>query len=308
MYNRREGKINKVERLEKWINKPIPKNLLLTFIPALLTFFIAWYFSPFSKGVSTLLIIAILAILTIQGICILHYTRVEVNKNRAMDELRRQNTAFRKADRIIRSLFQTDAHILTEVASDIVEKGTVNLAPVSISTCCGDLCKAIYDVVSSFDASSNLEVTYVARIDDDHIMTIGYYNTTNEYPTVFEKKRKIDETKAFFDAQQFRHNGDMGIQALSEEALHSRFVSSLGENKYDKYKQYISAPVLCAKNKMIGLIQVVANNDSRLALDDDQLRNIADTYLNTFANLILLKSKTEKVISATPQNIPALKG
>ena len=66
------------------------------------------------------------------------------------------------------------------------------------------------------------------------------------------------------------------------------------------YKQYISIPVYCENEGLVGLVQIVALNKSRIVTSEEQFDYISNNYLTPLSLLFLYISKMEQAITAVP--------
>lgn len=61
------------------------------------------------------------------------------------------------------------------------------------------------------------------------------------------------------------------------------------------YTQYIGLPIICKENRVVGVLQIVAYNDSIIAKQKKALNKLCDDYFCVFATLMLLIDKYENV-------------
>jgi len=236
--------------------------------------------------------------LFVNGYFIVIYSKDEVNKNRAFSEYEQQNKALSSTLSGVRNLLKQDSGSIARVYSDVKRWNTMDPRPLCIDEVCDGLCRHVYDSISHVHPDMDFEITYVNRISNAHVKTIGWHNKSGQPPNNYQRERSINDVNAYLDAAQFRENGNREIRRYGRNDLLSNgFVLSSGSRGQLKYNQYVSVPILCQNNRMIGLLQIVAMNDSLLATNNNQLRYLAENCFNSFAYFFLLQCKIEKVIS-----------
>ena len=186
------------------------------------------------------------------------------------------------------------------MAREIATKGQIDYNNVTLESYCNTLCKNIYDVLCEFQLGDDYEVTYVSRIDAESIQTLGYYNKCQRHPRTYKTPRRINDNNAYIDAQRFRDPSNSSNICLGEKQIDESFIYDRGKIRKQTYKQYISIPVYCENEGLVGLVQIVALNKSRIVTSEEQFDYISNNYLTPLSLLFLYISKMEQAITAVP--------
>lgn len=92
--------------------------------------------------------------------------------------------------------------------------------------------------------------------------------------------------KKFIDNKPTRPTILMNNKEIKKEFINCRDV---------EYSQYVALPISCAGNNIIGMLQIVGYNGSKISNDKREIEKICDNYLMTSINLMILSDKTENV-------------
>ena len=122
-----------------------------------------------------------------------------------------------------------------------------------------------------------------------------YANQNRQAPSVYDKPRQfkdIDIKTAYHDVKLFSEGKSdidirMGVKEVDDVFLRGR----------GKYHLYIGIPVFCDDKKMIGLLEVIALDETMLGCTTkEELEEIVSKYLVPYANIFLLMHKMEKAL------------
>lgn len=295
-----------------WLLKPVVKGSLLggltVFIGVLSS--IAGLVSDTMVRVSLLIIIGILVLAYL--LLTIFYGTYEVNYIARTKMLERQNETFEYAMISLISIFQQSARNANKLIHEIVDNGKINLNSWNFDLASMLVCEKIYNMLRRLDKNSSEYAVGYIRLDessetDQIIYMNAYANRTMTQPTVFLKKRKVNDPKAYFDARLFLNNtADIQI-LMDEKEITSAFEYRTRESRDDskKYTQYIGIPVLCDKesgSKMVGLLEIVCLNGHNLSTNKGTVKEMVEKYFVPYAQLLLLLHKLEKALLAVPSD------
>ena len=94
----------------------------------------------------------------------------------------------------------------------------------------------------------------------------------------------------------FKRNNPEIACLMTPDEINSEFYFS-DSSKKGKYEQYIGVPICCDGNKMIGLLQVVADKGSIISSNKNDLDKIINNYITCFSDFVLFADKVEKGIA-----------
>ena len=293
-----------------WLIKPVIKGSLLggltVFIGVLST--IVGLVTDTTSRAILLIVIGILVLAYL--VLTIFYGTYEVNYIARTKRLEYQNETFEYAMISLISIFQQSARNANKLIHEIVDNGKINLNSWNFDLASTLVCEKTYNMLCKLDKdSSDFAVGYIrldeSNVADQVIYMNAYANRTMTQPTVFLKKRKVNDPKAYYDARLFSNN-IADIQILMDEteiagAFEYRTRESRDESK--KYTQYIGIPVLCDKesgSKMVGLLEIVCLNGHKLSTDKSTVKEMVEKYFVPYAQLLLLLHKLEKALLAVP--------
>ena len=235
------------------------------------------------------------------------FTTDEVNQRRVLGIYKRQVDTFENLMKSIISICGTNAAEINETIHNINETKTIDLKVWNFDKSCKAACEHIYNNICELGGSKKYEVAYVKLVENDFyqnkVQMIAYANQNMHKPSVYNKKRLfkgIETSSAFHDLCLFQKaKSDNDIRFTKEEVNEVFQHSSKGNENIEKYQFYIGIPVFCDNRKMVGLLEVVGFDDTKLGcLTRQEMEEKANKYLVPYANMILLLHKMEKALLA----------
>ena len=247
-------------------------------------------------------------------IMLAYYATREVNINQMAIIMQEQNRAFEVALGGMVSICQQSSQNVNRLIHEIIEEGRINLNIWSFDIQCGLICEKIHNFLCELGGKSrDYYVSYI-RLDEScteekMAYMCAYYNKNMERPSVFKKRRKIDDPNGYYDVQLFANNNSGIVVHSGHEAINDVFnyePSDKRQRNRKKYNQYIAIPVICEKEnvgKMVGLLEITCLNKTMIANSEDEVKEIASKYLVPYAYFMLLLHKLEKAIIAQPRKL-----
>lgn len=297
--------------MREFLNKPMVKNTIMAamvlIIGGLCSALGGWDYKGDKYFWIKFLFLTIFGILYI--ILLLYYSFSEDSLIKENEALNKVNIALEKQRDVYEDVMTGEVSIckqsageVTQALHDIASKGTVNLNIWSFDKASNLACVEIYRLLCKLHGTSkDFGVSYI-RLDEEKEMIYmsGFANQNMQIPTVFGKRRAINDSNAYHDADLFK-KGKADIEALkSKDESNKVFVFKKASNP-DKYTQYIAVPVFCADRKMVGLLEVTCLNGTTLAETEKELKDLASKYLVAYAFFLLLLHKLEKALLAMPK-------
>lgn len=235
-----------------------------------------------------------------------YYAANEVNDRKANETKDKQINIYQDVlTNIISICHNTSTEINTSI--HIVNKTKkIDLNIWSFNKACRLFCDLIYNSICILGDCKEYEVSYVRLKENNNSKNIvymnAYANKNKIKPSNFNIPRcfdDIDEDKFYYDLKLFKTNRNDIDVIVGRENI-KKFFGYRSNKKRDnsKYNQYIGIPIFCNDEKMIGLLQVVSLNNASFGLSEEEVKEIANKYLNPYANMFLILHKMEKALLA----------
>lgn len=295
------------------LNRPVVKNILLglsvIIIGGICSALGTW---DFKNDKYIFLKLFALVIFLVGYVALLaYYATKEVNTNRVIGELQKQNKAFEDAMVGIISICEQSSKNINTIIHEVIDEGKINLHIWSFDIGCRLICEKIYNLLCNLHGSSkDFGISYVRLVeegDQDEVYMNAYFNQNMSEPSIHKKRRKIQNKAGYHDLELFQKNkSDIEI-VLGNEKIRELFSWETNESRRrssKKYNQFIAIPVFCSKEdggKMVGLLEIVCLNDTELAKTEEEIKEIVSKYFVPYAYLLLLLHKLEKAILAQPK-------
>lgn len=162
----------------------------------------------------------------------------------------------------------------------------------------GDMiCNSLFNLVKELSVSGkNISVSAMFKKEESGKIwyTMISRKTDNNSITPRTYKNFIDENEAdgFYYKTIFDKNCTKPQILPNKKSIISNF--KLNDPRNCNYSQYIGIPILC-KNKIIGILQVIAYENSIIAKNKKELMVLCNNYFSLYASLFLLSDKLENI-------------
>ena len=128
------------------------------------------------------------------------------------------------------------------------------------------------------------------------LLMLSYDGYNKTKPHIFNSPITLSAAKNYFYAKLFKTENPEVTYLMDSQEIDSKFFFK-GPHIQGKYSQYIGIPIFCDGNKMIGLLQIVAHNNSIISSDEKEMKDIINSYCIAYLNFILFAEKVEKGIA-----------
>lgn len=288
--------------------KPVVKIPVIVVLTTIISIFVSslgdW--DPSQDGFTWKIVFLALSVIAYIAAMIFFATE-EINQRRALGIYKSQVNTFENLMIGIISICGTNASDINKLIHNINETKTIDRTVWNFDRSCMAACEHIYNNICELGGSKKYEVAYVKLVENDFyqnkVQMIAYANQNMHKPSVYNKKRLfkgIETSSAFHDLCLFhKAKSDNDIRFTKEEVNEVFQHSSKGNENIEKYQFYIGIPVFCDNRKMVGLLEVVGFDDTKLGcLTRQEMEEKANKYLVPYANMILLLHKMEKALFA----------
>lgn len=301
------------ENIKSSLKRPILKNALLgglTIVIGILSSSLGSgqisEIAYFPKKVIALVVLGACYILLLA-----FYGTSEVNDRRTLEERAKQLSALELALSNVSAVCIENASDVNKCIHQILDSGQANLNQWSFDAACMKFCTYIYRSLSILgNNSKDFGVAYIRLVEDQEpereIYMNGFANQNSFAPTIFGKKRRINQQSSledYHDVELFRQGKQEIEIIIGSEEIDKVFAYTSKDSRIknkDKYNQYIGIPVFCNNEKMVGLLEIVCFNEAKIGLTYKELDEVAKKFLVPYSYLFLLLHKLEKALLAKP--------
>ena len=292
--------------VKKSLNNPWIKNSILTVLP--------FSYSILGSILATLIIdnsitsifdsayfwVAIILLIA-DIVAIVYYGRTEYRIKNDIDnaevlrnELKQAQSAIRTASHIVRE----SSHMFHELVyakhghSDVVDWRLLYTNGATI-------CTELYNFVNKIAVSgSQFSVSIMFRRKENDIngftMIARCAPDDMDYmPRSYQSFVSESEAHNYFYKTIFDNAPTSSVVLATKDEIAKSF-ANIDETKVD-YSQFVAVPIACKHNKIVGVLQIAAYEDSLIATDKRALKKLAAKYFSLYAHLILLCDKFENV-------------
>lgn len=291
--------------MKDFLVRPVVKHAIL----AILTVAVSTFVSMVGIFKSSGLIFGIMLALSIVSalayiIATALYAKNEVNSRRVTEVQAHQLEAFKDMANNIVSICQDNVEAVNRCIHEASKNGQVNLNIWGFNNICKNICGCAFNTVKRLSGSEHYSIEYVRLIEDDKedsVATVGYANQNMQAPRTFNRVRpfKNIDKDAFRDLWLFKNsNSNIAISFGKEEIANDL---ARPNNK----TLYVGIPVLCHDEKMVGLLQIIGTDNTKLGcLTKSEAEEVVGKFFVPYANLFLLLHKMEKALFAGTNKNP----
>lgn len=310
------------------MDKPVIKNLILIGIPTLISGIGIIMTSDIFKDYKDLFIFLTVGLLITFIIFVIYYARLDKkefdNYNKLKDEndkLQQKIMDLMSTITSIKNLLNTNNSIVTsfvsiiepwtsninKIANDIKIRGKANEKDWDYEKICTDICISCKNMIKQFVQISNdtdISVGFVKYYSDngnEWVKMISHSSPPTAKPDIFDVQELLSECN--YQYARLIKSKTRNILALeSNEKIRQRFYKKHDDTDLSKYTQYIAIPILCSKNKNLGVLQVTTKYGCKIMETEVDLKKFGETYITPFVELLILVEKIQKGIFIKPNN------
>lgn len=294
------------------LNKPQVKNILLS-IPGLIIGALCSALGSWDTR-NTFFWIKVacaLIFLVVYIILLVFYSTNEVNERRVKKILEEQIKAYEEVMIGIDNICKECSNGVSSAIHEILEEGKYKFKIWNFDKACMLICSQLYNLIVQLNGGSkDIGIAYIKLEENEKpetkIKMCGFANQNMHKPSIYGKSRPFnnDDDRNYHDTDLFRA-GKSDIEIIMgsdkiDEVFSYTTKQSRKVNK-EKYNQYIAIPVICDDIKMVGLLQIVCFNDTKLAATEKELLELASKYFVPYSYLMLLLHKMEKALLVRPR-------
>ena len=290
---------------EKLINKLWVKNSVLTVLPVVYGVCFPCLFPLNSEDIFNTLINSAyfwvaMVTLVLDIIAITYYYKIEhkiQNEYTSTECLRHELEQAKTAIRVANNSVRENAHMFHDLV--FRKKGHSDVQDWRLLELKGsEICKAVHDMVKKLAKSgSRFSVSIMFKMYHNGVH--GYTMLARSAPddmayTPDSYHSFIPETQAdgYFYKKIFDSQIKKSIVLANKREIRRNF-KDVSKDKAD-YSQFIAVPISCKGNKVVGILQIAALEDSIIA-EKAELKKLAEEYFSLYATLMLLCDKYENV-------------
>lgn len=302
------------------LHNPIVRSIILAVLPIASGIVSAtmgnWDPTEISGFYSKLCLFLIFTILDIAALVKYAQWDFEKDENtkalqKRYNDLEEQNALANRKNKILKqelgdlsSMMQNTAHNLNTIAHQIYTKGEIDLNTWSFRKSCKEICDISLALLRTIAVEGDdFSVSYIQKEDrgNDTFLEMPALSGTTDTPDIKELDKNIRDVSDYYYARLFLSPPSDIVVLPDENAIRKNFVfPKNGSAAQHKYNQYIAIPIVCNHKKMIGLLQIIAHHNSRIAFDEDTLHKIARDYFEPLGICAMLMNKIEKAATAVP--------
>lgn len=308
------------------MNKPTIKNLILIGIPTIISALGIIMTSNNLNDFKNIFIFITICLLIVFICFIIYYSREERKENNKYNELQNENEELQvKIENLvstitsIKNLLNTNSSIVTsfvsivepwttninKIANDIRRKGRANEKDWDYQKICTDICIGCKNMIKQFIKISEdtdisvgfIKYTYINS--KERIKMIAHSSPQTAKPDIFDVEELLSECNYQY-AKLIKNKTRKPIILENNDRIRQCFHKKHDDTDLSKYTQYIAIPILCNKNKILGVLQVTTKYGRIIMKTDIDLRKFAETYITPFVELLILTEKIEKGMFAKP--------
>lgn len=292
------------------MNKPSVKNSILIGIPTIISALGIIMGLNILSSFKNLIIFGTIILLIIFILFLLYYSKQE---SETMDEITKLKNAIASTSKVlginskivvsISDLLENWNRNINKIAYDIAKNGCANEKDWDYEKMCNDICVCCKDAISEFtkkDEKTDISVSLIKYYSDsENIKMIAHSSPQTAKPDVYDIEESLEECKYQYARMIRDRNRDILVLEDTKK-IQQNFYKKKPETDLTKYSQYIAIPVICSKNKYLGILQVTTKYDYKIMETDVELKKFGEIYLTPFVELFILIEKIEKGIFAKP--------
>lgn len=295
------------------MNRPIVKNAILIGIPTIISALGIIMALDKLEKIKYIIILVTVLLLLFFLISIYYYSKQEKNEKEEIDNLKTTISSMMKMLGInsktiisIVELIENWNRDINKIANDILKIGSANEKDWDCEKIYNDICICCKDSISKFtnlDDEIDISVSVIKcyTINDiDYVKMVAHSSPQTAKPDIYDREQVLSECNYLFG--RLIRDKKRDILALeNNEKIMQHFYRPKPETDLSKYRQYIAIPIMCSKNKILGILQITTKYKYTIMETDIELKKFSEMYLTPFVELLILTEKIEKGIFAKPK-------
>lgn len=308
------------------MNKPVIKNLILIGIPTIISGIGIIMTSDALTKYKDIFVFVTIGLLITFIVFVIYYARLDkkeydeyvILKNKNND-LQNEINDLMSTITSIKNLLDTNSSIVTsfisiiepwtsninKIANDIKNRGKANEKDWDYDKICTDICIACRNMINQFiqvKDNTNVSVGFIKYYSDNGnecVKMIAHSSPQTAKPDIFDVQELLSECN--YQYARLIKSKTRSILALeNNEKIRQCFYRKHDGTNLSKYTQYIAVPILCSKNKILGVLQVTTKHGCTIMGTEVDLEKFGETYITPFVELLVLVEKIQKGIFIKP--------
>ncbi len=310
------------------MDKPVIKNIILIGIPTIISGIGIIMTSDTLINYKDLFIFITIGLLITFIAFVIYYARLEKKESDKHNLLEKENNEKQKQINelmstiaSIKNLLNTNNSIVTsfvsiiepwtsninKIANDIKNRGKANEKDWDYEKICTDICIGCKNMIKQFiqiSDDTDISVGFVKYYSDngyEYVKMLAHSSPPTAKPDIFDVQELLSECN--YQYERLIKSKTRSILALeNNEKIRQCFYRKHDNTDLSKYSQYIAIPILCSKNKSLGVLQVTTKYECKIMETEVDLKKFGETYITPFVELLVLVEKIQKGIFIKPHD------
>lgn len=294
------------------MNKPTVKNSILIGIPTLISALGIIMTLDILSTYKNLFIVSTFVLLIIFIIFIIYYGKQEEENSKENEKLKTTIESINKVLGInskivvsIVNLLENWNRDISKIANDIKKNGAANENDWDYEKICTDICISCKEAIIKFtqlDKDTDISVSFIKYYElgnNEFVKMIAHSSPQTAKPDIYDIEENLKDCMYQY-ARMIRDRNREIYVLENTEKIQQRFYKKKPETDLTKYSQYIAIPIICSKNKYLGIFQVTTKYNYIIMQSDVELKKFSETYLTPYVELLILVNKIEKGLFIKP--------
>lgn len=315
------------------MNKPVIKNLILIGIPTIISGIGIIMTSNTLTKFKDIFIFITIGLLITFIVFVVYYAKLDkkefdeyISLKEKNDNLQNEIDDLMFTITSIKNLLNTNNSIvasfvsiiepwtsnINKIANDIKNRGKANEKDWDYDKMCTDICIGCKNMIKQFVQEANdtdISVGFIKHYtcnEKEYVKMIAHSSPPTAKPDVFDVQELLSECN--YQYARLIKSKTRSILALeNNEKIRQCFYCKHDTTDLSKYTQYIAIPILCNRNKNLGVLQVTTKYGCKIMGTEVELKKFGETYITPFIELLVLVEKIQKGIFIKPDNLPSEK-
>lgn len=143
-------------------------------------------------------------------------------------------------------------------------------------------------------------IKYYNNGNRNYIKMVAHSSPPTARPDIFQVEEEISDCKYQY-AKLIRDKSRTIYILEDQEKIQNTFYRKHPETDLSQYSQYIAIPIVCQKNKYLGVLQIVAKYSYKIMDSKVELGKFSESYVTPFVEMLTLIEKIQKGLFSTPK-------
>lgn len=144
-------------------------------------------------------------------------------------------------------------------------------------------------------------IKYYLDSNQECVKMISHSSPQTAKPDIFDVQELL--TDCNYQYAKLIKDKKRSIFALeNNDKIRQYFYKKHDTTDLSKYTQYIAIPILCSKNKILGVLQITTKYGCKIMETDVELVKFGETYITPFVELLVLVDKIQKGMFIKPNS------